>query len=323
MLDLEHLLHARQRGAGRSGRSQAAHRVLPVDPHHAVDPGVPLLHPVPALADLRRPVRDKRQQPGRGGRDDPERVVPGAPRQDDQVHDPAHGPLPGLPARVSDRVLRASQEPDEQVSLHVMRQPARELSDDAIHGDEDAVLRQRHRTAVPAERVPRNRLPSVRHRCDSRSSDGQRLVGDSRLPAGDTLRLQDTSDGHGAAAHGAMRPPDQSIQREDIHLSVVLDGVSRGHHLPQLPALGLGVVLQVDPRALHPEAPVDHGQTEPGRRPRREAVVELHGALSAPGRHLRVEARSEELDGARRRRYRIGAVGQLPEQTDECEDFRR
>ena len=92
--------------------------------------------------------------------------------------------------------------------------------------------------------------------------------------------------------------------------------------MPQLPALGLGVVLQVNPGALHQETPPHHGQAEPGRRPRREAVVELHGALSAPGRHLRVEAGREELDGARGRRYRIGAVGQLPEQTDEREDFR-
>ena len=143
------------------------------------------------------------------------------------------------------------------------------------------------------------------------------------LSPGDAMRLQDPSDGHRSPAHCPVRAAHQPVQREDLHLPLVLDGLHRDDDLPQLPTLGLGALLPVHPRALHPEAPAHHEQTEPRRRSRHETVEKVHRALSSSGRNLRAEARRQELNGARGRRYRVGVVGQLRGQANEHQDRSR
>ena len=263
LLGDEHVLPTGDRPAGHAGSTEASHRLLPVGAGDAAHPSVPVLHPVSALADLRGQIRNQREQPRRGGRDDPERAVSGTTRQDDQVHDPSHGPLSGLSARVPRRMLRVPQEPPHQVPVHAVRQPTWQLPGDAVPRHEGLVLRQCARAAVPPERLLGHRVSPLRHRRHRRPSHGQRLVGGSLLPEDHPLRLPDPPDGHDPPSHGPVRAANQPVQREDLHLPLVLDGVRRDDHMPQPAPMDLGAVLPVDPRALHPEAPAHHEQAEP------------------------------------------------------------
>ena len=126
------------------------------------------------------------------------------------------------------------------------------------------------------------------------------MDGGGEVPACYIVRLPDPSDGHDPSSHRPVRAAHQPVQREDLHLPLVLDGVRCHGDVPQLPALDLGARLPVQSRALHPQAPAHHEQAEPRRRPRREVVVQVRRAVPAPRRGLRAEAGREELDGSGR-----------------------
>jgi len=87
VLGLLHLLPSGQHGSWSARSHQAVPQLLPVGSHLSPHPGIPLLPAERLLAAVQRAVRHQRAQPRRGGRHDPERAVPGAPRQDHQVHD--------------------------------------------------------------------------------------------------------------------------------------------------------------------------------------------------------------------------------------------
>ena len=89
------------------------------------------------------------------------------------------------------------------------------------------------------------------------------MDGGGAVPACYAMRLPDPPDGHDPPSHGPVRAAHQPVQREDLHLPLVLDGVRRNGHMPQLPPLDLGARLPVQSRALHPEAPAHHEQAEP------------------------------------------------------------
>ena len=78
------------------------------------------------------------------------------------------------------------------------------------------------------------------------------MAGVGGVPATHALRLQHKTDGHNAPAHRAVRAAHQPVQREDLHLPVVLDGVRvRGHDI---------IARQVD---LGTDVPVFQGSVHP------------------------------------------------------------
>jgi len=99
VLDIEHVLPARRGGdTWPGGRDEASHQLLSVGAGRTARAGDALPHPVRLLACLQRPLRHQHQQPRRGGRDHPERALPGETREDHSLHDPPPRPLPRLPA---------------------------------------------------------------------------------------------------------------------------------------------------------------------------------------------------------------------------------
>ena len=205
-----------------------------------------------------------------------------------------------------------------------VRQPLRQLSAHSVHGDQDPLLRQRRHAAVSAESLRRNQLSSVRHRNRTRPYHGayaERCF--ASLPAGYSLRLPYPTDGHHSAAHCPVRPAHQPLQREDLHLHLVLVRVHRPVDDRQLRAMAVDDRLPLQSDTLHPEAPQDHGQTEPRQRPRPQTVAQVRRDVLATGRRFRPQAGRQEFDGPGRRRHCRRALGQLQEQADERRTFRR
>ena len=198
-----------------------------------------------------------------------------------------------------------------------MRQPLRQLFSRTLHVHEGTVFHERYVPVVHIELVPRHRLSHVRHLGHPRPDHGYGVDSGEDVPADHALRLPDPPDGNRSPAHGAMRAPDKPLQREDIHLLVVLDGVRRDGDMLEFPTLDLRARLPIQSGALHPQTSPHHEQTESRRRQRRETVVQVRRDVPASRRRVCSKARRQELDGSRRRRHRVGALGQLSQQADE------
>ena len=158
LLDHQHLLPAGEHRRRPTGGTEATHRLLPVDPRRSPHPGISLLLTLHSLAHMQRQIRNQREQPRRGSRDDPERAVSGTTRQNDQVHDPPSRPLFGIPARVPRRMLRHHQTPPRQIPVSDMRQQIRQLFSRTVHVHEGTVFHERYMSAVHAKRFPRHRV---------------------------------------------------------------------------------------------------------------------------------------------------------------------
>ena len=120
--------------------------------------------------------------------------------------------------------------------------------------------RQRHRPAVPPQHVPRHSVQYVRHRRGEGAGSRRRLDPIAPLPSGHHVRPEGATTRQRAALHRAVRAAHQPVQREDLPVSLVLDGLCRDHVLSESPHVGATVHIPHRPFALHQEAPPSHGQ---------------------------------------------------------------
>ena len=165
--------------------------------------------------------------------------------------------------------------------LRLLWTPSWQLPGGIIYPGQDPLHWQRHRSAVCPKQVPRHSVQHVRHRCHEIAGTGRGLDGITSVPPSHDVRLQGPPTRQRPALHRSVRPAYQPVQREDLPVRLVLDGVRCSHHLFQPADVGPAHGLQDRPPSLHQEAPDAYGQA--AARPGQETGAKLRREVPEAG----------------------------------------
>ena len=248
VLGVEHVLrvHGRAPEQGPAGPQEPRAQVLPVGAVHTALSGVPLLHAAPHMARLVHQVRSQHCQPRASGALLSDlREIPGS-RQDHALHDQVdrsvlvHAPPPQdrhheqevrlrhpavvLHGRLVLLLRELQRRPDHRRLVVVAAAGhRRHLPRRALLHDQALLLVQLARSALLAQLPPRpQELPPLRHRDHAEHHERQGRVRLRLLSARHHVRLQGARRRPGAHVHGAVRAAHQLVQREGLHVRVVL-----------------------------------------------------------------------------------------------------
>ena len=128
------------------------------------------------------------------------------------------------------------------------------------------------------------------------------MAGVAAVPEGDVVRLPPASAAEHPDVDRSVRAADKPVQREDLHLRLVLAGGGVRVHQLQHGVVAVPGGVQAQPGRLHQEVPED--QQRAAHRLREEAVLQVRRAVPARRRCLRDAGHLEELDGPGRHRSR-------------------
>ena len=311
LLGVEHLLSADGRddpeGPLRAGETQQDDQLLPVG---ASDPHVPSLPRLRASPFLALPQQTFGYQPGddhgRGARVRAG-VIPGDTREGHPVHRQPDGPLPTGAARLPNGVLHPRQAYGRAHVLPCRRPPLRQLPDVGVPRRQGDLRDERHRSTVHAGRLPRHGVPPVRRVRRRGAGPGTGLGGIGALPPRHAVRLRDTAPVAPAQLRRTVRADHQPVQREDLHLHLVLVRVPlhRQHGEPVQVARSLALLARSGAVRAQAAEGIRHGAARAGR------AGEVHGELPAEGRHVHPAAHRHEYGRSDRRRDAVRTVEQL------------
>ena len=311
MLGVQHLLPSDGRvdpeGSLRAGEAQQDDQLLPVGAAHSHVPSLPRLRASPLLALLEQEVGD---QPGdHHGRSSRVRagVLPGDTGEGHSLHRQPDGPVSSGAAGLQNGMLHPRQAHGRTLVLSRWRPAVRQLSDIGVPRRQGDLRDERHRTAVHVGRVPRHAIPPVRGVRRRGVDQRPRLGSVGALPSRHSVRLRDSPSVAATQLRGAVRAHNQSIQREDLHIHLVLVRVpvDRQHGKPVQVARPLALLARPGALRAQAVASVRHGATRT-RRPRK-----VHGELSEAGWDVHPASGRHEHGRGDRRRDVVRPVEQL------------
>ena len=194
-----------------------------------------------------------------------------------------------------------------------------QLPDHALPGDEGTLHRQRPQPTIRPRPLHGHRLPLVRDQCYRRVSARRQLVPVRALPPRHHVRPEGAATRQCATLHRAVRAAHQPVQREDLPVPLVLDGLCGDHVLCQSPHVDCSLTLLLGPSALREEAHrADAGgqgrrhERHPHQGQRGQILHVVHGRLSAKGRRLRAAAGRPQHQRHHRHGVRVGPVEEIP-----------
>lgn len=200
----------------------------------------------------------------------------------------------------------------KQILLYHVQSTARQLPAHHLPVHEAALHLQRDLAALLAQQVPRQRLLAVRHRSAPKPAlpPDQRGLRVAAIPARHHVPLSDPLPGRQhPRLRGSVRAAHKPLQREDLHLHLVLAHL-RGHRQHVRPPRLALVLAAAQSRQLPQEVPQAHGPHQP-REVRQEAVRSLRGEVSTTRWRSRSTSHRQELQPGDHGRGHVRFVGQL------------